>query len=223
MRVFVCLFLVSVLGCSLAEGRVVTKCELKDVFNNLPEGAWPQGHTMTDDFLAKLICHVEKASEFNTSAVNQLIPRKKGSNLRRGRRDVDESEGLRGSFSSVDLHQRKKRSSEHDSSSEEKHSSSEEKHSSSEEKHSSSEEDEEEQWTLYGLFQLSDHLICSDGATPSPDRICNVTCSALVDDEIEDDIGCMLNIISKVMVKLIFQPECNNKTAAQYFKKCKDQ
>ncbi|XP_034085963.1 uncharacterized protein LOC117555243 isoform X2 [Gymnodraco acuticeps] len=207
---------------------------------------------MTDDFLAKLICHVEKASEFNTSAVNQLIPRKKGSHLRRGRRDVDESEGLRGSFSSVDLHQRKKRSSEHDSSSEEKHSSSEEKHSSSEEKHSSSEEkhssseekhssseeEEEEQWTLYGLFQLSDHLICSDGATPSPDRICNVTCSALVDDDIEDDIGCVLNIISKVinggfamghkpkllrMVKLIFQPECDNESAVHYFAECKDQ
>ncbi|KAI4800197.1 hypothetical protein KUCAC02_013431 [Chaenocephalus aceratus] len=210
MRVFVCLFLVSVLGCSLAEGRVVTKCDLKDVFNNLPEGAWPQGHTMTDDFLAKLICHVEKASEFNTSAVNQLIPIKKSSHLRRGRRDVDESEGLRGSFSSVDLHQRKKRSSEHDSSSEEKHSSSEE-------------EEEEEQWTLYGLFQLSDHLICSDGATPSPDRICNVTCSALVDDDIEDDIGCILNIISKVMVKLIFQPECDNETAVHYFAECKDQ
>ncbi|KAK1886838.1 Alpha-lactalbumin [Dissostichus eleginoides] len=216
MRVFVCLFLVSVLGCSLAEGRVVTKCDLKKEFDNRTEGEWPKG--LTGLSLAKLICHVEKASEFNTSAVNQLIP----SHLRRRRRNVDESEGLsglakmRGSFSSVDLHQRKKRSSEPDSSSEE----------------------EEEQWTLYGLFQLSDHLVCSDGATPSPDRICNVTCSALVDDDIEDDISCVFNIISKVinggfamghkpefwrMVRLLFQPECDNETAEHYFAECKDQ
>ncbi|KAF3852707.1 hypothetical protein F7725_006077 [Dissostichus mawsoni] len=106
------------------------------------------------------------------------------SHLRRRRRNVDESEGLsglakmRGSFSSVDLHQRKKRSSEHDSSSEE----------------------EEEQWTLYGLFQLT-----------------------LVDDDIEDDISCVFNIISKVMVRLLFQPECDNETAEHYFAECKDQ
>ncbi|XP_033985817.1 lysozyme C-1 [Trematomus bernacchii] len=161
---------------SLAEGKVVSKCDLKKEFNKLPEIEWPEGHTMTDNFLAKLICHVEKASEFNTSSVNQLIPRKK-------------------------------------------------------------EEEEAEQWTLYGLFQLSDHLICSDGATPSPDRICNVTCSALVDDHIEDDISCVLNIAKKVidggfaverrrefwrMVRLIFQPDCNNETAGNYFAECKD-
>ncbi|KAF3852883.1 hypothetical protein F7725_006238 [Dissostichus mawsoni] len=231
MRVFVCLFLVSVLGCSLAEGRV-------------------------------------------------LIP----SHLRRRRRNVDESEGLsglakmRGSFSSVDLHQRKKRSSEHDSSSEE----------------------EEEQWTLYGLFQLTlvdddieDDISCvfniiskvmvrllfqpdhlrrrrrnvdeSEGLsglakmrgsfssvdlhqrknavlsmTPAarkrrssgPSTVSSssvITWSAameprpLVDDDIEDDISCVFNIISKVMVRLLFQPECDNETAEHYFAECKDQ
>ncbi|KAF3861245.1 hypothetical protein F7725_000021 [Dissostichus mawsoni] len=46
---------------------------------------------------------------------------------------------------------------------------------------------------------------------------------ALVDDDIEDDISCVFNIISKVMVRLLFQPECDNETAEHYFAECKDQ
>lgn len=35
---------------------------------------------------------------------------------------------------------------------------------------------DEEVWTLYGLFQLSSHLVCNDGTTPSP-NICGMDCS----------------------------------------------
>ncbi|KAK5865433.1 hypothetical protein PBY51_019703 [Eleginops maclovinus] len=179
MRVFVCLFLLSALGCGLAEGRVVSKCELRQLFKELPVGSWPKGQEMTDNLLAKILCHVEKASGFNTSSVNLLTPSRK-----------------------------------HQSSSEE--------------------EEEEEEWTLYGLFQLSDHLVCSSGATLSPNRICEVFCSDLLDDDIQDDISCVLKLIGKLlengsrwrrkgefmrMVKLLFQPDCNHPNP-DYFNEC---
>ncbi|XP_015254311.1 PREDICTED: lysozyme C, milk isozyme-like [Cyprinodon variegatus] len=72
MKVLV-LFTFAVLGCSLAGARIVSKCELRDklkeMFESLP--------TMRDTgmekgrFLAKVVCHVEQRSGFNTSAVTE--------------------------------------------------------------------------------------------------------------------------------------------------------
>ncbi|KAA8593132.1 hypothetical protein FQN60_018587 [Etheostoma spectabile] len=71
----------------------------------------------------------------------------------------------------------------------------------------SNQTEDEPVWTLYGLFQLSNHLICSDGTTPSP-NIC------------KDDISCVLKVISQLLIRLIFQPECSKKTASDYFAEC---
>lgn len=57
-------------------------------------------------------------------------------------------------------------------------SSSAESHQFSSSKEDSSEEDssEEETMYLYGLFQLSDHVICANGSTPSL-NLCQINCS----------------------------------------------
>ncbi|KAM8771689.1 uncharacterized protein AB9X84_023734 isoform 2-T2 [Acanthopagrus schlegelii] len=89
-------------------------------------------------------------------------------------------------------------------------------------------------WTLYGLFQLSNHLVCSDGESPSP-NICGMSCSQLTDDDIDDDINCLFTIFQNLlekgfgyehrkelmmMVRLIYQPECRAITASEYFTDC---
>uniref|UniRef100_A0A3B4XTD2 lysozyme n=1 Tax=Seriola lalandi dorsalis TaxID=1841481 RepID=A0A3B4XTD2_SERLL len=56
----------------------------------------------------------------------------------------------------------------------------------------------QEVWTLYGIFQLSNYLVCNDGTTPSP-NICGLSCSNLVDDDIRDDINCVLKILAYLL------------------------
>ncbi|KAK2918507.1 uncharacterized protein [Channa argus] len=84
----------------------------------------------------------------------------------------------------------------------------------------------------YGLFQLSNHLACSDNTSSSP-NICGLDCSNLVDDNIQDDITCFLRILTNVeaivgvdpfelkqMFKLIFKDQCREKKASVYFAEC---
>uniref|UniRef100_A0A671TJC9 Uncharacterized protein n=1 Tax=Sparus aurata TaxID=8175 RepID=A0A671TJC9_SPAAU len=52
-------------------------------------------------------------------------------------------------------------------------------------------------WTLYGLFQLSNHLVCSDGESLSP-NICGMSCK-LIDDDINDDINCVFTIFQYLL------------------------
>ncbi|XP_026159517.1 sperm acrosome-associated protein 5-like [Mastacembelus armatus] len=67
-------FLLVVLGCSLAEGRTMTKCDLRaqllNAMNKLPNDEIPT----ENEFLAKVVCHAELSSGFTTSAVNHLKP-----------------------------------------------------------------------------------------------------------------------------------------------------
>uniref|UniRef100_A0A8K9XZE4 Uncharacterized protein n=1 Tax=Oncorhynchus mykiss TaxID=8022 RepID=A0A8K9XZE4_ONCMY len=59
---------------SLSEGRILSKCELKNLLEkealkfNMTGGAGVKNLT-NNDFVAKIVCHVEKASGFNTSFV----------------------------------------------------------------------------------------------------------------------------------------------------------
>lgn len=53
MRVFVT-FLLSVLGASLVEGRIVSKCELQTALVNLQDANDPRG--LTPDLMAKSKC-----------------------------------------------------------------------------------------------------------------------------------------------------------------------
>ncbi|CAB1346390.1 unnamed protein product [Coregonus sp. 'balchen'] len=92
--------------------------------------------------------------------------------------------------------------------------------------------EEETMGTLYGLFQLSDRVICSSGSTPSL-NLCQMNCSALIDDNISDDLTCVETIkrtmeigpgqqtkALKRMIKLLFQKECDMTVASSYFSKC---
>uniref|UniRef100_A0A3B4T5Q3 lysozyme n=1 Tax=Seriola dumerili TaxID=41447 RepID=A0A3B4T5Q3_SERDU len=112
------------------------------------------------------------ASGFNTSAVTQLIPGKEDY-PRRGRRNAS----FGGLFSLAEL---------------------ELELPSTDPPHTRERRGAEEVWTLYGIFQLSNYLVCNDGTTPSP-NICGLSCSNLVDDDIRDDINCVLKILAYLL------------------------
>ncbi|CAJ1052836.1 alpha-lactalbumin isoform X1 [Xyrichtys novacula] len=91
-------------------------------------------------------------------------------------------------------------------------------------------------WKLYGLFQLSNHLVCrdDDDDTDLSETICKINCKQLVDDDISDDIECLWKIIEPLfkegywnlkpdlrpLIMLIFQPRCGDVTASEYFSDC---
>uniref|UniRef100_A0A7N8YF82 lysozyme n=1 Tax=Mastacembelus armatus TaxID=205130 RepID=A0A7N8YF82_9TELE len=49
-------------------------------------------------------------------------------------------------------------------------------------------------WKLYGLFQLGDKVACN-GTSPSA-NICGTSCSDLLNDDVTDDINCLLKIVT---------------------------
>ncbi|XP_034544246.1 uncharacterized protein LOC117816187 [Notolabrus celidotus] len=75
-------------------------------------------------------------------------------------------------------------------------------------------------WSLgtYGVFQLSDGYFCDSGHRWSRNK-CNTTCSAFTDDDITDDIGCL---VRTGCWKKIFQG-CDGKclSVKNYFDGCK--
>ncbi|XP_040892612.1 lysozyme C-like [Toxotes jaculatrix] len=212
MKVLV-VFLLAALGCSLAEGWLVSKCDLRDqlvkAIGDLTEMEKQKGLT-GENLVAKIVCHVELASGFNTSAVNELIP------------------GLE------DHHHRSRRGARNQGHGGKSSSDSEEQQHTRQPPSHTRPPPHEEIWTLYGLFQLSDHLVCSDGTTSSP-NICGINCSNLIDDDIRDDISCVLKILTnlvekgfgaanweelKRMIRFIFQEACRDKQASDYFAEC---
>ncbi|XP_071765123.1 lysozyme C, milk isozyme [Centroberyx gerrardi] len=160
MKMLVALVLAALFSAP-AEGKLVDKCELKTLLEEA-ELKNCHRHVTDEDFVAKIVCHVEKGAGFNTSAVSQ--------------RDT---------------------------------------------------------WTLYGIFQLSDHLICSSGAGDSP-NLCDINCSDLIDDNVANDIKCLETIKTKFqshdydhlkvdfirMIRILFQSECYNVSASTYFADC---
>ncbi|XP_061581280.1 lysozyme C, milk isozyme [Cololabis saira] len=218
MKVFVLLVL-GVMGCSLAGARIVSKCELREklmlAVASLPEKEKHSGLS-GENFIAKIVCYVELASDFNTSAVNQLT-RDMGDHHSREKRETS-SGGLFslakevGQLSTEKPVTRVRGRAHLQYSSEEK----------------------DEGWTLYGLFQLCSQVVCSDGTTPSP-NICGVDCFSLTDDNITDDISCVLKILKdlvengfmaphwkelKTIIRFILQEDCRNMQAAEYFAEC---
>ncbi|XP_034544412.1 alpha-lactalbumin isoform X2 [Notolabrus celidotus] len=90
-----------------------------------------------------------------------------------------------------------------------------------------------EVWKLYGLFQLSNHLVCSeDDDKDLSKNICEMNCNKLVDDNITDDIECLSTVLKAFlkdgwnnkeqleMIKNIFQERCGDKTSLDYFSDC---
>ncbi|XP_045578521.1 uncharacterized protein [Salmo salar] len=280
---------------SLSEGRILSKCELKNLLEkqalkfNLTGGAGVKNLT-NNDFVAKIVCHVEKASGFNTSFVTvwrdddgpDVLPTRPAKVTDRHRPEPPRRRGKRHAGDDVDpthtanndnhptrpnhptyptrpnqttyitrpnypttptrpnhptpptrpnyptyptrltLPTRSepppKRGKRHAGN-----------HFTSGEEDSS---EEETMGTLYGLFQLSDHVICSSGSTPSL-NLCQMNCSALIDDNISDDLNCVATIKQtmesgrgqqtmalKRMIDLLFQKECLATVASSYFSKC---
>ncbi|KAK6300324.1 hypothetical protein J4Q44_G00284220 [Coregonus suidteri] len=224
---------------SLSEGRILSKCELKSLLEepafkfNLTEKARERNLT-NEDFVAKIVCHVEKATGFNTSFVTSwrdddgpddsptLLTHPKHP-PRRGKRHAGHSHGDSSSAESHQFRSSKADSSEEDSSKED---------SSKEDSSKEDSSEEETMWTLYGLFQLSDHVICANGSTPSL-NLCQMNCSALIDDDISDDLDCVETIKQTVesgpdehkmalmrMFKLLLEKECVMTVASSYFTEC---
>jgi len=180
MKVLVVLTLVA-LTVSLTEGIRITKCELRDYLTKatalrLPPKA--QHHMTNEDFVAKIVCHVERTSGFDTGAVNTVNIDKDGK-LATGKSGFNHMA----------------------------------------------------EWTLYGVFQLSDHLICKSGDSASV-NICQMDCADLIDDDINNDINCLEDIKTELesshehreavfqMAKLLFEMDCVHVNASDYFSDC---
>ncbi|XP_006806184.2 lysozyme C, milk isozyme [Neolamprologus brichardi] len=176
------IFLLVVLGCSWAGGRIVSKCELRDQLiratSNLPQKAKDSGLD-SEKFVAKIVCFVENVSEFNTSLVSK------------GLRDDGIWQKNNSSGDSDDM--------------------------------------------LYGIFQLWNQLVCGNGTNPSP-NICAIKCLDLIDDDIQDDVRCLMKLFVDLVengfraahwkeltkeIKLILQDKCKDKQAAEYFAECR--
>ncbi|CAM4471383.1 unnamed protein product [Leuciscus chuanchicus] len=87
---------------------------------------------------------------------------------------------------------------------------------------------------LYGMFQLSDQLACDSGMMPSL-NVCKMSCSALIDDDITDDIACLKTVIGSIKPKpknssditlplatlnTILVKECRFVVPSRYFAEC---
>ncbi|MEQ2245428.1 hypothetical protein ILYODFUR_027832 [Ilyodon furcidens] len=204
MKVLV-LFAFAVLGCSLAGARIVSKCELKQhlavVFNSLPDNIKQSGLS-GDRFLAKVVCHVEQLSGFNTSAVTQL-----------GKQSSQES-------------------SESGSASDEGGKSKPPNHKQrSPQKQGGISKKDDKDMTLYGLFQLPEGLVCSDNITlPNLCGIsCNKLTDDDISDDISCVVKLLTDIVKngfmtenskKVwnVVKQLIDDKCKNLN--QYFGEC---
>ncbi|XP_067298702.1 lysozyme C-3-like [Pseudorasbora parva] len=88
---------------------------------------------------------------------------------------------------------------------------------------------------MYGVFQLSGQPACDSGMMPSL-NVCNMSCSALIDDDISDDITCLKTVIGSIKPKpknkpleitlplatlnTILVPECHFVVPSRYFAEC---
>ncbi|XP_077102013.1 uncharacterized protein LOC143753519 [Siphateles boraxobius] len=71
---------------------------------------------------------------------------------------------------------------------------------------------------LYGLFQLSDQLACDSGMNASL-NVCNMSCSALTDDDISNDIVCLKTLMNSILETLMVK-ECHSVVPSKYFADC---
>ncbi|XP_039475953.1 uncharacterized protein LOC120442776 [Oreochromis aureus] len=80
----------------------------------------------------------------------------------------------------------------------------------------SSEEDTEPK-NLYGLFQLSDRKFCDSGYCPS-ENVCHTSCTAFTDDDITDDIACVIQTGYWREIEMTASESCRR--TWNFFKEC---
>ncbi|XP_012725240.2 alpha-lactalbumin-like [Fundulus heteroclitus] len=206
MKVLV-LFAFAVLGSALVGAKTLTKCEMKqlmgEVFNSLPD-SMKQSGLSGDRFVAKVVCHVEQLSGFNTSTVTELRREKGQGSSESGSESGSESaEGSRSKG----------------------------KHQSGKKQGGRSNEDDQDM-NLYGLFQLAEGLVCSSENNTLP-NLCGISCNKLIDDDISDDINCLVKLLTEIVkngftsehskgvwkaIKKLIDDKCKN--VDQYFSDC---
>ncbi|XP_056090341.1 uncharacterized protein LOC130070083 isoform X2 [Rhinichthys klamathensis goyatoka] len=240
---------------SATEGRILSKCELKaqleaglggnqggsgpgnvtsgvgnvtgGVVGNgtgsLPgNGTAPGNATVDLGLIAKIVCSVERVSKFNTNLVTAIgspadsRPRPaQRPNERPGGRPGQGRPGGRGKRSPGGGRDRNPPSMFGDSSEED------------------SSENSGVATKLFGIFQLSDRVACDSGSGQSL-NICRMNCSALIDDDIRDDITCLKTLLDSATnaAAPVFAPrpkkkkhmlcvkECRNVNPLQYFAEC---
>ncbi|KAB5523627.1 hypothetical protein PHYPO_G00154750 [Pangasianodon hypophthalmus] len=190
------------LALGMSDGLVIDKCELGDELNStLPANLLDQ----ITNLVAKIVCHVELSSHFNTSTINHITGPNIQSFIRGGHGGRKSSGGGHGG--------RKGRSAES----------------------SSKESEERTTWTLYGLFQLPGHIACTSGLEPSLNvcsMACDKLIDDNIRDDItcvETIIKKMLSegrshgpnkaVFSKLLASF-FQKECKNVEDFEYFSTC---
>ncbi|XP_029012180.1 uncharacterized protein LOC114858777 [Betta splendens] len=71
--------------------------------------------------------------------------------------------------------------------------------------------------TCYGIFALCNTVACSDGKTQSL-NLCGLDCSKLRDDDIRDDASCMWTLAK--FGKMLVDESCTHPQASNYFTEC---
>ncbi|KAG1955979.1 uncharacterized protein wu:fj19g03 [Pimephales promelas] len=252
------------LVCSATEGRILKKCELKAQLKaaQIQVIQAVGDKTTVDKFITTVVCNVENISGFNTSLVTRVlikqdkirppvqippkpkvlkIPAKvyidtklkkeyiipvKPQSLPKGRPGRSVPKGktvviLGAKDLHHDLFPGKVRVD------------------STFVEESSGDSSEEERkdvvaWSLLGVFQLNDHVACNSGLSGSL-NLCGLKCSALVDDDITDDIACLKTLarsrgkfigvdpknrfLPKLLAKELVK-ECHSVVSSKYFPKC---
>ncbi|KAF3688091.1 Lysozyme C [Channa argus] len=200
MKILVVLLLAG-LCCSVTEGWPVSSCDvfwhLKTSVGNITVTA-NQKVLSGDDLLAQLVCRVVSSSNFNYSAVNQMIIETE-----------DHHSGEHGPPKRP--HGRWRRHNKRPSQTGPKPPS-----------HHPQPHEDKEVWTFYGIYQLGNRLVCNDSVTPSL-NICGLECSQLLDNDIRIATQCLAKILTyiepgseqqsteelKTMVKLLFKDQCS--------------
>ncbi|XP_051561145.1 lysozyme C, milk isozyme [Myxocyprinus asiaticus] len=213
LAVVVVLFLVAGMGDSV----ILNKCGLKKQLEaslTLPQVVLNQ--TTPADLLAKIVCHIQLTTGFNTSSVKLITEPSKAKNSwghsgRKGR-SVGSGKNKGRPTSNVT-----RPTSAESSSSGESHG-----------------YDGIKSCTLYGLFQLSNRVACNSTLSPTL-NLCGLKCNMLIDDNISDDLACvqvLLNTMAAVtpnplhadhirkMISSIYKTECANVVASSYFADC---
>ncbi|KAL2086573.1 hypothetical protein ACEWY4_017632 [Coilia grayii] len=219
MRVMLAKLAVLAMVASISDGVVLTKCDVRDhfeaLFKKLPSDSNPTLLFNVEKMIATATCHVELSSGFNTSAFKQLtVPSDFNGDPGHRRKRSAHHEGSKYDLAMI------KSSSEEDGGSSMDSSSSEEKDrpKGGRNKPTRRLAPSKDVWTLYGIFQLPDRVMCDSGLVPSL-NICQTNCSNFLDDDVDDDIACVEEIIAKVH-SLVFQKECLAVKYDDYFAGC---
>ncbi|XP_060755556.1 uncharacterized protein LOC132866795 [Neoarius graeffei] len=148
---------------------VIPKCQLvEQLMSTVPEDV--PSH---ENLVAKIVCRADETSQFDTSVVSQVSPQDLG---RRKPRGVPKTLNHPKTITPIPM----------------LHNSTEELNFNGTIRHVK--RSVEGPWSLYGVFQLSDRVACASPNKPSL-NLCNLSCDKLIDDDITDDISCVLTIL----------------------------